>query len=159
MAHDHPWAPLREPLFRGLWIASLISFTGTWIQNVGSGWFMASLTSSAMMVALVQAASSLPVFLVAIPAGALADMLDRRRLLLFAQTWMMLVAFALATLAGLHLVGPELLLALTFLLGLGAVINDPAWQAIAPDVGGAGNPPPSLSFFFFFFVSFSLALA
>src|SRR4051812_26553793 len=95
---------------------------------------MASLTSSAMMVALVQAATSLPVFLVAIPAGALADMLDRRRLLMFAQTWMMLVAFALATLAGLHLVGPALLLALTFLLGLGAVINDPAWQAIAPDV-------------------------
>ena len=134
VTHDHPWAPLREPLFRGLWIASVISFTGTWIQNVGSGWFMASLTSSAMMVALVQAATSLPVFLVAIPAGALADMLDRRRLLIFAQTWMMLVAFALATLAGLHLVGPALLLALTFLLGLGAVINDPAWQAIAPDV-------------------------
>src|SRR3954467_314095 len=134
LAHDHPWAPLREPLFRGLWIASVISFTGTWIQNVGSGWFMASLTSSAMMVALVQAATSLPVFLVAIPAGALADMLDRRRLLIFAQCWMMVVAFALATLAGLHLNGPTLLLALTFLLGLGAVINDPAWQAIAPDV-------------------------
>src|SRR3954471_12714291 len=133
-ADDHPWAPLREPLFRGLWIASVISFTGTWVQNVGSGWFMTSLTTSPMMVALVQAAASLPVFLVAIPAGALADMLDRRRLLLFAQTWMMLVAFALATLAGLHLVGPALLLALTFLLGLGAVINDPAWQAIAPDV-------------------------
>jgi len=131
---DHPWAPLREPLFRELWIAALFSFTGTWIQNVASGWFMASLTSSAIMVALVQAAMSLPVFLVAIPAGALADMLDRRRLLIFAQTWMMLVAFALATLAGLHLMGPALLLALTFLLGLGAVINDPAWQAIAPDV-------------------------
>ncbi len=137
LAQEHPWAPLREPLFRGLWIASVISFTGTWVQNVGSGWFMASLTPSAMMVALVQAASSLPVFLVAIPAGALADMLDRRRLLIFAQTWMMLVAFALATLAGLHLVGPALLLALTFLLGLGAVINDPAWQAIAPDVVSA----------------------
>jgi len=102
---------------------------------------MAALTSAAIMVAMVQAATSLPVFLVAIPAGALADMLDRRRLLIFAQTWMMLVAFALATLAGLHLVGPALLLALTFLLGLGAVINDPAWQAIAPDVVS----PPRLS--------------
>jgi predicted MFS family arabinose efflux permease len=142
---DHPWAPLREPLFRGLWIASLISFTGTWIQNVASGWFMASLTSSAIMVALVQAAMSLPVFLVAIPAGALADMLDRRRLLIFAQCWMMVVAFALATLAGLHLMGPSLLLALTFLLGLGAVINDPAWQAIAPDVVSPQRLPSGIA--------------
>src|SRR5579884_3366446 len=85
-------APLREPLFRSLWIAAVVSYTGTWMQNVGTGWLMASLTNSPMMVGLVQAASSLPVFLVSIPAGALADMLDRRRLLILTQSWMVVAA-------------------------------------------------------------------
>src|SRR5258707_12939524 len=93
------WAPLREPLFRSLWIAAVISYTGTWMQNVGAGWLMTSLTAgqsrAPLMVGLVQAASSLPVFLVALPAGALADMLDRRRLLLVTQIWMPLAAPAL----------------------------------------------------------------
>ncbi len=133
------WAPLREPLFRSLWIAALISYTGTWIQNVGSGWLMASLTMSPLMVALVQAASSLPVFLVILPAGALADMLDRRRLLLVTQTWMVLAAAALAVLTLAHMVTPWLLLVFTFMLGVGAVMNDPAWQAITPEVVSEEN--------------------
>ena len=72
------WAPLREPLFRSLWIAAVISYTGTWMQNVGAGWLMTQLTMSPLMVSLVQAAATLPVFLVILPAGALADMMDRR---------------------------------------------------------------------------------
>ena len=131
---DAAWAPLREPLFRSLWIAAVISYTGTWMQNVGAGWLMTQLTTSPLMVSLVQAAAAVPVFLIVLPAGALADMVDRRRLLLFTQGWMVLAAAALGVLTLLHVVNPWVLLMFTFLLGLGAVMNDPAWQAITPEV-------------------------
>jgi MFS family permease len=131
---DSAWGPLREPLFRSLWIAAVVSYTGTWMQNVGAGWLMTQLTTSPLMVGLVTAASAVPVFLVVLPAGALADMIDRRRLLLFTQSWMVLAAAALALLTLLHAVNPWVLLAFTFLMGLGAVMNDPAWQAITPEV-------------------------
>ena len=127
-------APLREPLFRTLWIAAVISYTGTWMQNIGAGWLMTTLTMSPFMVGLVQAAATLPVFLVILPAGALADMVDRRRLLLFAQTWMVFASGVLGVLTLLDVVTPWVLLLLTFLLGLGAVMNDPAWQAITPEI-------------------------
>src|SRR5262245_11362008 len=127
-------APLREPMFCRLWIAAVISYTGTWMQNVGAGWYMASLTNSALMVSLVQVAMSLPVFLVALPAGALADMFDRRKLLLITQWWMVAAAAALGILAILGAITPWTLLFFTFVLGLGASMNDPAWQAITPEV-------------------------
>src|SRR5579864_6644970 len=131
---DAAWAPLGEPLFRSLWIAAVISYTGTWMQNVGAGWLMTQLTTSPLMVSLVQAAAAVPVFLVVLPAGALADMVDRRRLLLFTQGWMVVAAVALGVLTLLQAVNPWVLLAFTFLLGLGAAMNDPAWQAITPEV-------------------------
>jgi MFS family permease len=133
------WAPLHEPLFRSLWIAAVISYTGRWIQSVGSGWLMASLTLSPMMVSLVQAASSLPAFLVILPAGALADMVDRRRLLLVTQTWMVVAAASLGFLAVFGMVTPWVLLVFTFMMGIGAVMNDPAWQAITPEVVSEEN--------------------
>ncbi|HZR32269.1 MAG TPA: MFS transporter [Terriglobales bacterium] len=129
-----PWGPFREPVFRSLWIAAVISYTGTWMQNLGSGWLMTSLSMSPLMVSLVQVASSLPVFLVALPAGALADLVDRRRLLIVTQTWMVIAAAALGVITVLHLVTAWLLLLFTFFLGLGAVMNDPAWQAITPEI-------------------------
>jgi MFS family permease len=86
------------------------------------------------MVSLVQAAATVPVFLVVLPAGALADMVDRRRLLLFTQGWMVLAAAALGVLTLLNVVNPWMLLVFTFLLGLGASMNDPAWQAITPEI-------------------------
>lgn len=104
------------------------------MQNVGAGWLMTQLTTSPLMVSLVQAAAAIPVFLVVLPAGALADMVDRRRLLLFTQSWMVVAAAALGVLTLFHAVNPLVLLAFTFLMGLGAVMNDPAWQAITPDV-------------------------
>jgi MFS family permease len=133
-ASTSAWAPLREPLFRSLWIAAVISYTGTWMQNVGAGWLMTLLTVSPFMVGLVQAAATLPVFLVILPAGALADMVDRRRLLLAAQSWMVLASGTLGLLTLFGHVTPWLLLLFTFLLGLGAVMNDPAWQAITPEI-------------------------
>ena len=128
------WAPLREPLFRALWIAAIISYIGTWMQAVGAGWMMTVLTMSPLMVGLVQAAIALPVFLVILPAGALADMVDRRRFLLITQGWMVLASGALGLMTLLHVVTPWVLLGFTFLLGLGAVMNDPAWQAITPEL-------------------------
>jgi len=129
-----PWAPLREPLFRSLWIASVISYTGTWMQNVGAGWLMTQMTMNPLMVGLVQAAGLLPVFLVILPAGALADMVDRRRFLLLTQGWMVLASATLSIMTLTSCVGPWVLLLFTFLLGLGAVMNDPAWQAITPEL-------------------------
>src|ERR1700757_5381873 len=127
--HDSAWAPLTEPLFRSLWIAAVVSYTGTWMQNMGAGWLMTQLTTSPLVVSLVQAAATIPVFLVVLPAGALADMVDRRRLLLFTQGWMVLAAAVLGLLALYGAVNPWVLLFFTFLMGVGAVMNDPAWQA------------------------------
>jgi len=129
-----PWAPLGESLFRSLWVASVISYTGTWMQNVGAGWLMTQMTMNPFMVGLVQAAGALPVFLVILPAGALADMVDRRKFLLITQGWMVLAAATLGIMTLTSCVGPWVLILFTFLLGLGAVMNDPAWQAITPEL-------------------------
>jgi MFS family permease len=104
------------------------------MQNVGAGWLMTQMTMNPLMVGLVQAAGSLPVFLVILPAGALADMVDRRRFLLLTQGWMVLAAATLGIMTLTSCVGPWVLLLFTFLLGLGAVMNDPAWQAITPEL-------------------------
>src|SRR5579862_10070742 len=100
------WAPLGEPLFRSLWIAAVISYTGTWMQNMGAGWLMTQLTTSPLMVSLVTAASTLPVFLVILPAGALADMVDRRQFLLVTQGWMVLASGSLGVLTLFRVVTP-----------------------------------------------------
>ncbi len=128
------WSPLAHSVFRALWIASLVSSIGTWMQNVGGVWLMSSFSASPFLVALMQTATSLPVFLVGLPAGALADIVDRRRLLLLTQGMMLLAAGLLsaATIAGA--IGATGLLALTFVLGLGSALNMPTWQAVMPDL-------------------------
>jgi predicted MFS family arabinose efflux permease len=139
------WSPLGEPLFRSLWIAAVISYTGTWMQNVGAGWLMTQLTMSPLMVSLVTAATTLPVFLVILPAGALADLVDRRRFLLITQSWMVVAAGLLGILTLEHYVTPWMLLLFTFILGLGSVMNDPAWQAITPEVVCPENHAPAVA--------------
>ena len=123
----------------------MISYVGTWMQNVGAGWMMTQLTMSPLMVSLVQAATTLPVFLVILPAGALADMVDRRRFLLITQGWMVLAAGALGVLTLRHDLTPWVLLGFTFALGLGAVMNDPAWQAITPEIISAERHAPAVA--------------
>lgn len=140
-----PWTPFREPLFRSLWVAAVISYTGTWMQNVGAGWLMTQLTMSPLMVGLVQAASTLPVFLVILPAGALADIVDRRRFLLITQGWMVLAAGALGVMSLVGCITPWVLLLFTFLLGIGAVMNDPAWQAITPEIVSPAQHAPAVA--------------
>ncbi len=127
-------APLAEPLFRSLWIAAVISYTGSWMQNIATGWLMTSLTRSPMWVSLVQVALSLPVLLIALPAGALADLVDRRKFLLFTQSSMVAAALILGILTVTGTCTPTRLLIFTFLLGAGAVMNEPAWQALMPDL-------------------------
>lgn len=134
MPRHSPWAPLRQRLFRALWIASVASNIGTWMQDVGAAWLMTSLAPQPLMVASVQVASTLPVLLLALPAGALADIVDRRRLLIAAQVWMLLVAGTLGLATALQAADDRLLLGLTLCLGLGSAFTLPAWAAIIPEL-------------------------
>ncbi len=138
---ESAWTPLSHPVFRALWIASLVSNNGTWMQNVSAAWAMTSLSPSPLMVALVQSATSLPVLVVGLPAGAVADIVDRRRLLLVTQSWMLVAAGLLAVLAFLGVMTATTLLALTFALGVGTAMNAPTWQAITSEL----VPAPELT--------------
>jgi len=128
------WAPLRHRTFRMLWSAQLASNVGSWMQIVGAQWLMLSLTSSATLLALIQSAASLPVLLFAIPAGAIGDLVGRRRLLLVAQGGMLVAALALAVLARAGLVTPWTLLALLFSVGAGQAWTAPTWQTLQPEL-------------------------
>jgi MFS family permease len=110
------------------------SNVGTWMQDVGASWLMTSLEPSPLMVSLIQTAVNLPYFLLGLVAGALADIADRKRLLIVAQTWMLASAGTLGILTVLHLTTPWILVGLSFSLGLGAALNGPAWQAIMPEM-------------------------
>ena len=138
-------APLRNTTFRWLWIASVVSNTGTWMQNVGAAWLMALLTPSPLFVGLVQSATSLPVFLLGIPAGALADIVDRRKLLLWTQGCMLAAAAILGVMTLAGYTGPWSLLLLTFALGLGSTMNGPAWQAIMPELVPRADLPAAIA--------------
>ena len=128
------WAPFRHEAFRALWIAQFVSNVGTWMQSVGAVWVMVELKGSPTEVALVQTATTLPVVFFGVAGGALADLADRRRVLLATQTMMLAAAGALALLDGIGAVSPLSLLALTFALGVGTALNNPAWQAIQPEL-------------------------
>lgn len=127
-------APFRERAFLLMWSAALIANIGTWFRDVANGWTMTELSPSPMMVALVQAASTLPVFLLSLPAGALADIVDRRRMLLAIQILLIAVSVTLALAAGAGLMSPPLLLALTLAGGVGAALMGPPWQSIVPEL-------------------------
>ncbi|WP_202839160.1 MFS transporter [Luteimonas saliphila] len=128
------WSPLTQPTFRMMWLAVLIGNIGTWIHDVSAAWVMADNTGSPFMVAAVQSATTLPVVLLAVFAGTLADIVDRRKYLILAQLWMLIVASTLALLAHLDMLGPWTLIALTFALGIGAAMAMPAQQATVPEL-------------------------
>lgn len=128
------WAPFRHEAFRALWIAQFVSNVGTWMQSVGAVWVMVELKGSPTEVALVQTATTLPVVFFGIAGGALADLADRRRVLLATQSIMLVAAAALALLDGVGAVSTVSLLGLTFALGVGTALNNPAWQAIQPEL-------------------------
>ena len=126
------WAPFASYAFCWLWLANTVSALGTWIQNTASAWTMTDLAPSPMMVSLVQAAAQLPVLLLALPAGAIADLMDLRRILILSNMLMLVAAIALALVAALGRLDASILLALTAMLAVGAALNNPAWAASVP---------------------------
>ena len=129
-----PWSPFRHKIFTLLWVAIVVSNVGTWMHDLSAGWLMATLTPSPFLVASVQAATTLPVFIFALPAGALADIVDRRRLLLFVKICLTLVAIGMGVSVYLGVINPWLLLIFTLMMGTGAAFIAPAWQAIVPQL-------------------------
>src|ERR1700758_4368741 len=121
------WRPLRSSTFRNLLIADVVSDVGTFMQSVGAAWLMVSLNAGPIYVALTQTASALPFFILALPAGAIGDIVDRRKLILATETWMAGVALVLAVLTIGGLVGPLSLLILTFALSAGDAFETPSW--------------------------------
>lgn len=144
-ARKSPFAPFRQHDFRLLWSATLISNFGALVQAVGAAWMMTQLTDSATLIALVQASNTLPIMLFALLSGALADILDRRTLLLGAQLFMAAVSVLLAVLTWQGWMTPLLLLSLTFLIGVGQAIYNPPWQASMQDLVPREDLPAAVS--------------
>ena len=128
-ASGQPLAPFRHPAFRAIWTANLFSNIGSMIQSVGAAWLMTELTRSHVLIALVQASATIPIMLLGLFAGAIADNYDRRLVMLAAQTGMLAVSALLAVLTYLDAIGPFALIALTLAVGAGTALNSPAWQA------------------------------
>lgn len=128
------FAPLRVALFRDRWIAATVSGVGTWMQDTAGTWLMTALTTSPLLIALMQTAASLPVLGLGLFAGSTADIFDRRRLLIFWQAWMLVSVAVLGLLTFAGVISPLSLLFFTFLLNIGSAMNNPAWQAIVPEL-------------------------
>ena len=133
-ADSSAWAPLGQRVFRWLWLGVLVSWIGTWMQTVGAQWLLVDEPNAAALVSLVQVAGTLPMMLLALPGGVLADSFDRRWLLITVQAYLFVVAILLAVLTAAGLMPPALLLAFTFALGVGAAVQIPAWQAMMPEL-------------------------
>ncbi len=150
MTHHHPepeteapkpsassssgFAPLRQPVFAVLWAATVLGNTGTFMRDVASSWLVTDLSASPTAVALIQAAGTLPIFLLAIPAGVLSDILDRRRFLIAIQLLLASVSVTLMILSYTGMLNIGLLVGLTFIGGIGAALMGPTWQAIVPEL-------------------------
>src|SRR5712671_4934414 len=128
------WRPLRTPTFRNLLVADIASDIGTFMQSVGAAWLMVSLNAGPMYVALTQTASALPFFILALPAGAIGDIVDRRKVILFTEIWMVVVSVVLAVMTIAGKMSPVLLLILTFALSAGDAFETPTWRAVLPEL-------------------------
>lgn len=128
------WSPLGEPVYKALWIAAVVSNVGSFMQEVGSAWLMTSIAPDPLKVALLQTAAYLPFFILAIPSGAFADVVDKRKLLIIGQFWMLASSLALGVLSIYGLVNAWVLLGLTFMLAVGGAITGPAWNAAIPEL-------------------------
>jgi MFS family permease len=133
-ADSSAWAPLGRAAFRWLWLGVLISNMGIWMQTVGAQWLLVHGPNAAALVSLVQVASTLPVMLLALPAGVLADSFDRRWLLFTVQVYFFVVGIVLAVLTAVDRMPAVLLLALTFAMGVGVAVQFPGWQSIIPEL-------------------------
>ena len=143
--HHGAWAPLRHRDFALLWVAGLVSNIGSWMHDTAGSWFMATLDPTPYMVAMVQAANTLPVCLLALPAGTLADRMDRRRLLLLVQWLMLVLAAVLGTLVLLGRAGEMTLIAITLGTGACVAVMSPTWQSIIPRLVPAKDLQPAVA--------------
>jgi MFS family permease len=128
-----------------LWVATVVANVGTWMYNAASGWLMTSLDPDPLIVSLVQVANTLPIFLLALPAGALADVVDRRRFLFWNEAIITALSGVFAVFVTLDLVTARLLLLFTFLIGIGGALTAPAWQAIVPQLVPRRDLAPAIS--------------
>ncbi len=128
------WAPFKYPAFSVLWTAGVVASIGTWMYNAACGWFMTTLSTDPLLVSLVQVANSLPMFLFAIPAGALTDIVDRRRLLIVAESTTTILSAIFAVCVMLGLMTPAVLLLFMFVIAAGTALGTPGWQAIVPEL-------------------------
>jgi MFS family permease len=140
-----PRGAFRHPAFTVIWIATVVSNVGTWMYNAASGWLMVSLNPNPFIVSLVQVATSLPMFLFALPAGALADVFDKRKFLILLEAATTLVCAVFAAMVGFGHVTPTVLLFFMFLIGVGGALTAPAWQAIVPDLVPAQDLMPAIA--------------
>jgi predicted MFS family arabinose efflux permease len=128
------WAPFRHRTFALIWTATVVSNVGGWMYSVASGWLMTSLDPDPFIVSMVLVANSLPMFLFAIPAGALVDIVDRRRFLIFGESAITITSTAFAVLVWLHLITPNSLLVFSFIVTVGSAVTAPAWQAVVTEL-------------------------
>jgi MFS family permease len=140
-----PWQPLRNATFRNLLVSNLVSDIGTFMQSVGAAWLMTSLTKSPLYIALIQTATALPFFLLALPAGSIGDIFDRRKLILSTETWMLAVALVLTVVTVFGVMTPWLLLLLTLGLSIGDAVESPSWRAIFPELVSKEDLPAALA--------------
>jgi MFS family permease len=139
------WAPLRHEAFAAMWGGQFVSNIGSWMQTVGAQWLMLALTGSAAYVALIQTAASLPIVVFAVLAGAIGDLVDRRRFLIITQALMLAAATALGALTLAGLVTPWVLLALIFAVGTGQALTSPTWQTLQPELVPPEERPQAIS--------------
>ena len=128
------WAPFRHKVFLIVWVATVVSNIGTWMYNLASGWLMMGLDADPFIVSMVQVANTLPLFLFALPAGALVDVVDRRRFLIYGESSITIMSVAFAALVALHLITPVSLLFFSFIVSVGSAMTAPAWQAVVPQL-------------------------
>src|SRR2546430_15896566 len=130
-----PWSPFRHAAFTLLWAATVIANIGSWMSSAASGWLMTTLNPDPFIVSMVQVATTLPMFLFALPAGALADIIDRRKFLIVAEIAVTVGSAIYAAIVSLGLATAGNLLLFTFLIGVAVALTAPAWQSIVPQLG------------------------
>src|SRR5215468_4780109 len=144
MATTSIWTALRNPTFRNLWVASVLSGCCVSAHDMAATWVMNTLTSSPLLLSLLSTAAALPFFLLTFPAGAVADMANRKTILCVMHVWLSLAAGGLAFLSALHLLSPAIILAAVFLLGVGFACNAPAWMSVVPEVVSKEELPSAI---------------
>ena len=145
MTKTSSWTALKNPVFRKLWIASLISGTFVAAHETAATWMMNTLSPSPFLISLMSTVASLPFFLLTLPAGALADVVDRKKLLCMINLWLAAAAAGLAICGWLRLLNPGLILVCVFLIGVGFAFNAPAWISIVPQITSDAELPAAVT--------------